>query len=182
MASNSTIFLFLFFVTPFFHNISIIADTNLIEKTCKDTKYYNLCVSSLKSNPTSAKTRDAKGLAAIMVGVGMANATATSMYLSSKLLSATNDTNLRQVLRDCANKYASADDALQASVQDLAVEGYDYAYMHVMAAADYPNVCHNGFRRYPGMAYPPEIGRREDGLKRICEVILEIIEAISNNW
>ncbi|KAF5727704.1 cell wall / vacuolar inhibitor of fructosidase 2-like [Tripterygium wilfordii] len=115
-----------------------------------------------------------------MVGVGMVNATATWMYLSSELLSATNDTSLRQVSKDCTNKYAFAGHALQALVQDLAVEGYDY-----------PNVCRNAFRRYPGMAalrrypgmaYPPEIGRRKDGLKRICDVILEIIDAISNNW
>ncbi|KAK7838097.1 cell wall / vacuolar inhibitor of fructosidase 2 [Quercus suber] len=76
-----------------------------------------------------------------MVGIGMANATASSSYLSSssQLLGTTNDTNLKKVLKECADKYTYAGDALQASVQDLVAESYDYAYMHITAAADYPN-------------------------------------------
>ena len=150
-------------------------DAGLIQKTCKTTKYYDLCVSSLKSDPTSVNS-DTKGLAMIMVGVGMANATATSTFLSSQLLSTTNDTILKKVLKECSDKYDHARDALQASVQDFDSELYDYAYMHVMAARDYPNACHNAFRRYPGLIYPQEIARREDGLKHICDVVLGIID------
>lgn len=29
----------------------------------------------------------------------------------------------------------------------------------------YPNACHDAFRRHPGLAYPSELARREDGLK-----------------
>ncbi|OMO56321.1 Pectinesterase inhibitor [Corchorus olitorius] len=114
----------------------------------------------------------------IMVGVGMANATATSTFLSSQLVSTTNDTTLKKVLKECSDKYAHAGDALQASAQDFADELYDYAYMHVMAAADYPNSCHNAFRRYPKLMYPKEIASREDGLKHICDVVLGIIDNI----
>lgn len=114
----------------------------------------------------------------IMIGVGMANATATSSFLSSQLLSSTNDAQLRKVLKICADKYSYAGDALQSSIQDLATESYDYASMHVMAASDYPNACHNAFKRYPGLAYPPEIARREDGLKQICDVVLGIIDSL----
>ncbi|XVF19361.1 hypothetical protein REPUB_Repub11eG0104200 [Reevesia pubescens] len=150
-------------------------DADLIQKTCKTTKYYDLCVSSLKSDPTSVNS-DTKGLAMIMAGVGMANATTTSTFLSFQLLTTTNDTILKKVLKECSNKYAHAGDALQASVQDFASESYDYAYMHIMAAADYPNACHNAFRRYPRLIYPQEIASREDGLKHICDVVLSIIE------
>lgn len=151
------------------------ADSSLIQKTCKTTKYYALCMSSLKSNPTSLSA-DAKGLAAIMVGIATANATATSSYLSSKMLSSANDVNAKKVLKECADKYGYAGEALQASLQDLAAESYDYASMHITAAADYPNACHNAFRRYPALAYPPELARREDALKRICDVVLGIID------
>ncbi|WRX10026.1 Pectinesterase inhibitor domain - like 5 [Theobroma cacao] len=155
--------------------ISVNGDADLIRKTCKTTKYYDLCVSSLKSDPTSLNS-DTKGLATILVGVGMANATATSTFLSSQLLSTTNDTILKKVLKECSDKYAHAGDALQASVRDFESESYDYAYMHVMAAAEYPNACHNAFRRYPGLVYPREIVRREEGLKHICDVVLGIID------
>lgn len=181
---GSSIFLFILFIAfhlLIFHqqpSIFASADMNLIQKTCKNTKYYDLCVSSLKSNPRSSSV-DTKGLANIMVGVGFANATATSSYLSSQLLSTkTNDTTLKKVLKECADKYTYAGDSLQASGQDLATEDYDYAYLHISAAADYPNACHNAFRRSPGLAYPAELARREDGLKQICDVVLGIIDHI----
>ncbi|XP_030495988.2 cell wall / vacuolar inhibitor of fructosidase 2 [Cannabis sativa] len=166
---------------PFFILILIVSiagahSNDSIDKTCKTTKYYDLCVSSLKSDPTS-KNKDVKGLATIMIGIGMANSTATSSYLSSQLLSAYgNDVAMKKVLKECADKYGFAADALQSSAQDLVAENFDYAYLHVTAAEDYPNACRNAFRRFPGLAYPPELARREEGLKRICDVVLGIID------
>ncbi|GLU12556.1 hypothetical protein SLE2022_292230 [Rubroshorea leprosula] len=115
-----------------------------------------------------------------MIGVGAANATATSIYFSSQLVSAMNNTILKKVLKECSDQYTYAGDSLQASVEDFALQSFDYAYEHVMAAADYPNACHNAFRRFSGLVYnPQEIARREDGLKRICDVVLGIIPGIS---
>ncbi|KAK9292379.1 hypothetical protein L1049_020346 [Liquidambar formosana] len=179
MGSTSLIFLLSLSFLHFFHQplLLVAADADFIRKTCKKTDYYDLCVSSLKSNSTSANA-DTKGLAVIMVGIGMVNATATSSYLSTQLLSTTNDTLMKKVLKECSDKYSYATDALHASLQDLAMESYDYANMHIMAAADYPNACHNAFKRYSGLAYPPEIARREEGLKRICDVVLGIIDLL----
>lgn len=159
---------------------------DLIQKTCKNTKYYDLCVSSLKSDSTTSKASDTKGLAQIMVRVGVANATATKSYLSSLIGagSSANDSSAtaaitKKLLRDCADKYSHAGEALLASIQDLDAEMYDYAYMHVMAAADYPNACHNGFRRYPGLAYPRQLAIREQGFKRICDVVMGMIDSLA---
>lgn len=171
--SSSMLLLFILFFS--IHPISSAPD--LIQQTCKSTKYYDLCVSSLKSDSSSPKA-DTKGLALIMVRVGMANASATNSYLSSQMLTAANDTSMKKAIKECADKYAFANAALNASLQDLGNDLYDYAYMHVMAAADYPNACRNAFRRSPALLYPPEIALREDGLKRICDVTLGIIDAL----
>ncbi|XP_022879523.1 cell wall / vacuolar inhibitor of fructosidase 2-like [Olea europaea var. sylvestris] len=163
----------LFFLCISFH--PVYGNSDLIQKTCKNTKYYDLCISSLKSDSTSSKS-DTKGLAVIMVKVGISNATATNSYLSTQLSTSTNDTLMKKVMKECAQKYAFASDSLRNSVQDLGAELYDYAYMHVMAAADYPNACKNAFKRYSGLVYPPEIAVREEGLKHICDVVMSIIE------
>ncbi|KAH7860774.1 hypothetical protein Vadar_017844 [Vaccinium darrowii] len=179
-SSSPFLLLFLLSIALHFHQPLVIVsgDTDLIQRTCKCTKYYDLCVSSLKSNPTSPKA-DTKSLAMIMAGVGIANATATASFLSSKVLNIGNDTSMRKaIIKDCADKYSYAVNALQSSIQDLIAEANDYAYMHVMAAADYPNACHNGFKRFPGLAYPPELVAREDGLKHICDVVLSIINLL----
>ncbi|XP_020215966.1 cell wall / vacuolar inhibitor of fructosidase 2 [Cajanus cajan] len=180
MASN-ILYLFLLLLAHLQAEAFVKGDATLIKKTCKSSKYYDLCFSSLKSDPSSANA-DPKGLAVIMVGIGITNATSTSSYLSSHLLGTANDSTLKRGLKECAYKYACASDALQSSAQDLASEAYDYASMHITAASDYPNVCHNLFKGYPGLVYPPEIAPREDGLKRLCDVALGIVENLTWKW
>ncbi|KAL1215426.1 Cell wall / vacuolar inhibitor of fructosidase 2 [Cardamine amara subsp. amara] len=153
------------------------SNTTMIESTCKSTHYYDLCVSALKSDPRSC-VADTKGLAAIMVGVGMTNATSTATYLAGNLTSATKDPILKKVLQDCAEKYALAADSLRLTIQDLDDEAYDYASMHVLAAEDYPNVCRNIFQRVKSLVYPVEIRRREESLKRICGVASGILDRL----
>ncbi|KAJ4897255.1 Cell wall / vacuolar inhibitor of fructosidase 2 [Raphanus sativus] len=158
--------------------LSVKPNTTIIETTCKTTSYYALCVSALKSDPRSP-TADTKGLAAIMVGVGVKNATATATYITGNLTSAANDTVLKKVLKDCSEKYTLAADSLRLTIQDLDDEAYDYAYMHVLAAEDYPNVCRNIFRRAKGLVYPAEIRRREVSLRRICGVVSGILDRLA---
>ncbi|KAK7247569.1 hypothetical protein RIF29_42454 [Crotalaria pallida] len=177
--ASKMLYVFLFFLVHSQPYALVNGDATLIKNTCKNTKYYDLCFSSLKSNPRSPKA-DTKSLALIMLGIGIANATSTSSYLSSKLLGNSNDTTLKSVLKECADKYKYAGDALQASTQDLANEVYDYAYMHITAASDYPHACHNLFKMYPGLVYPRDLALREDGLKHICDVALGIIDNL--NW
>ncbi|KAJ4964849.1 hypothetical protein NE237_016698 [Protea cynaroides] len=153
-------------------------DATLIRQTCKNTKHYELCVSSLRSNSTSLKA-DTKGLAVIMVGISMMNATDTYSYLSSQLLSCSNDASTKKVLKLCSDKYSYAYDALQSSLPELGSDSFDYASLHVTAASDYTNVCHNAFRvRSPALAYPAELARREDALRHLCDVALGIIDLL----
>ncbi|XP_047950980.1 cell wall / vacuolar inhibitor of fructosidase 2 [Salvia hispanica] len=154
------------------------SSADLIHQTCKTTKYYDLCVATLKSDSSSPKADDAKALALIAVRAATANATATNAYLSSQMRSAAAN-DMKAAIKECADKYAFASEALKSSSQDLSNEMYDYAYMHVMAAADYPNGCRNAFKRAPGLLYPPEMALRENGLKRICDVVLGIIDALA---
>lgn len=105
-------------------------DTDLIQRTCKTTKYYDLCLSSLKSDSTSP-VADTKGLAVIMVRIGMANATSTNSYLTSQLFppktTNSNDALKKRVLKECAEKYLYAGVALKSTLQNLKDELYDYA-------------------------------------------------------
>lgn len=177
MASKLVLSLFCLFLSHLLLQTQpfVQADTKLIRQTCKNTKHYSLCYSTIISNPTSPNA-DTKGLAVIMVESAIANASATSSYLSSKLVGPSNSTVLNKVLKECADKYGYASDALQASLKDLANEEYDFAFTRVTAAADYPNVCHNAFKRSPNLAYPSEISTRAKALEHICDVALGIID------
>ncbi|CAO2817832.1 unnamed protein product [Amaranthus hypochondriacus] len=162
-------------------------DEEFIKKTCKNTKFFNLCISSLKSDPTSSIS-DLKGLATIMINIGMANASQTYTYLSSQIPTRS-DHNTKVgvgvgvglgVFQFCASKYSLANDSLKSSLQDLGLDNYDYARMDVMGAADYTNVCHNAFKRLSGVTYPAFLKAREDGFNHICSIVLGIIDQLSN--
>ncbi|CAN6813817.1 unnamed protein product, partial [Brassica oleracea] len=176
--ATSPIFLLLLLVILSSTLLSVKSNTTT-KTTCKTTNYYRLCVSTLKSDPRSP-TADTKGLATIMVGFGMKSATATATYIAGNhTAAAANDTILKKVLKDCSDKYALAADSLRLTVQYLDDEAYDYAYMHVLAAQDYPNVCRNIFRRAKGLVYPTEIRRREVSLRRICGVVSGILDRLA---
>ncbi|KAF9599664.1 hypothetical protein IFM89_001610 [Coptis chinensis] len=153
-------------------------DATSIRNICKQTNYNDLCISSLKSNSSSLKA-DTKGLAVIIIGIAIANATDTSSFLSSQLLSSTSDSVVKKVVKDCADKYSYATIALQASLQELDLKSFEYAYVQVTAAKDYPNACHNGYKKFPGLAYPIELARREEQLEHMCDVALGIINLLS---
>ncbi|XP_072973628.1 pectinesterase inhibitor 28-like [Typha angustifolia] len=172
----ASIFRFVFFLllTIFFPAQS--SSTSLLQKTCNATTYYDFCLASLASKPESSKA-DVRGLSAIAVGIAVANATSTSSFTSS-LANATADPSLRAVLRTCAAKYANAREALRSSLDALAAESYDYAFVHVSAAAEYPSVCHVLFRQVPRLVYPPELARREEALEHLCTIALDIISLL----
>ncbi|CAF2037334.1 unnamed protein product [Brassica rapa] len=174
--ASSPIFLLLLILSSTL--LSVKSNTTTIESTCKTTNYYDLCVSALKSDPRSP-TADTKGLAAIMASVGMTNATATASYIAKNLTATANNTALKKVLKDCSDKYTLAADSLRLTIQDLDDEAYDYAYMHVLAAQDYPNVCRNIFRRAKGLVYPAEISRCEVSLRSICGVVSGILDRLA---
>jgi pectinesterase inhibitor-like protein len=159
-----------------------------VRATCNSTAYYDLCVSALGADPSSA-TADVRGLSAIAVSVAAANASggaATAAALAANGTApagtATSaDGTVQALLHACAAKYASARDALAAAGDSIALEDYDFASVHVSAAAEYPQVCRTLFRRQRPGQYPAELAAREETLKQLCSVALDIIALLSNS-
>ncbi|XP_042374760.1 cell wall / vacuolar inhibitor of fructosidase 2-like [Zingiber officinale] len=179
-------FVFLLSFLLFFSSLSMISTTStpttpptLVQITCNATSYYDFCVSSLQSQPDSPKAVDVKGLSSLAVTIAISNATNTSTFAASLADATSTKPPLRSVLRSCATKYRDARQALQWSLDALAADSYDYAFVHVSAAAEYPNVCRVLFRQTPTrLAYPPEMARREQDLEHLCTIALEIISLL----
>ncbi|XP_047074003.1 pectinesterase inhibitor 28-like [Lolium rigidum] len=153
----------------------------LVRTTCNSTAYYDLCVSSLAADPSSA-TADVRGLSAIAVSAAASNASASAAALGSNVTAqggAAVDGTVQALLRTCAVKYGQARDALAAAKVSIAQQDYDYAAVHVSAAAEYPQVCKTLFRRQRPGAYPAELAAREEALNQLCSVALDIISLLS---
>lgn len=161
------------------------ADVGLVRATCNSTAYYDLCMSTLGADPSSA-TADLRGLSTIAVSAAAVNAsggaaTAVALAAGGTNTTTTVDGTVQALLRTCATKYDEARDALSAARDSIAQENYDYAAVHVSAAAEYPQVCRVLFQRQRPGEYPPELAAREETLRRLCTVALDIITLLSNN-
>lgn len=129
----------LLFIFPVHAAIPSIINGNLINKTCKQTPYYELCVRSLISNPHSFNT-DVKGLARIMILTIDAKATHALKHINNLLQRSSRDNSLsekeRRELKACADRYSviikgdvpQAIDAMRTGDYKFAEEGtYDAA-------------------------------------------------------
>ncbi|KAG2602026.1 pectinesterase inhibitor 28-like [Panicum virgatum] len=158
----------------------------LLQSTCNSTSFYDVCIAALAADPSSS-TADAPALCAIAVSAAAANAFGTASFLANASGAAATPEADRAVLRACAAKYAAARDALLAARASLAGQDYDYAFVHASAAAEYPAVCRTLFRRRQQQqtrpsrtttTYPPELAKREEALRRLCTITLDIISLL----
>ncbi|XP_062196357.1 pectinesterase inhibitor 28-like [Phragmites australis] len=160
------------------------ATAALVRATCNSTAYYDLCVSALGADPSSA-TADVRGLSAIVVSAAAANASggaATAAALANGTATAQHaDATVQALLRTCAAKYVDARDALSAARDSIAQQDYDYASVHVSAAAEYPQVCRALFRRQRPAAYPAELAAGDEALGKLCSIALDIITLLSHS-
>ncbi|KAI3792257.1 hypothetical protein L2E82_06132 [Cichorium intybus] len=81
--------------------LTAMGDRKLIESTCKATPSYNLCLSTLLSNPKSS-SGDVSDLGLIMVGATRVKATQAIQHIKSLYRS---HPELRRSLNQCAQMY-----------------------------------------------------------------------------
>nr|AHK06418.1 invertase inhibitor 2 [Saccharum hybrid cultivar GT28] len=160
----------------------------LVQSTCNSTSFYDVCIAALAADPSSS-TADVPGLCAIAVSAAAANASGTAAFLGNASVAAATPEADRALVRTCAGKYAAARDALLKARASLAEQDYDYAFVHVSAANEYPAVCRTLFRRRQqqqkqrgasSTPYPPELAKREEALRRLCTIALDIISLLQN--
>lgn len=154
----------------------------LVQSTCNATTYYDLCVTALVADPASS-TADLRGLCAIAVSAAAANASATASALANTTWAASGtpepgSDGRALLMRTCAGKYGEAREALLEARESVGEEAYDYAFVHVGAATEYPAVCRTLFRR-KRVPYPVELARREEALEHLCTVVIDIITLLA---
>ncbi|KAI7979142.1 Cell wall / vacuolar inhibitor of fructosidase 2 [Camellia lanceoleosa] len=90
---------------------------DLIPDTCNKSEYPDLCNSTLRSDPRSAKA-DATGLARIMLEAALIKASTTFDQVK-KLLSKTTEPVLKQCLIDCTELYGLIVKEIPKAIQNV---------------------------------------------------------------
>ncbi|GAV80881.1 PMEI domain-containing protein, partial [Cephalotus follicularis] len=121
--------------------------SNLIDQTCKQTPFYELCVASLQANPESTNA-DVKGLAYIMVGTINTKATDTLNVIDKLLGETTERTRGRQALTVCAELYdIIIEQDVKQAIEAIDKGDYKYAEQGTYDAAIEANSCEEEFGR-----------------------------------
>ncbi|KAK9269389.1 hypothetical protein L1049_001162 [Liquidambar formosana] len=128
---------------------SILADEdNLIDKTCKQTPFYDLCVATLQNDSRSASA-NVSGLGGIMVDAVSVKATELLDHIQ-ELLKRTTDPMVKQSLKECANIYHVVRDAdVPQAAQAFAYGDYKFAEQAMNDAANEADICQRKFMRSP---------------------------------
>lgn len=150
---------------------SVAGDQSLIQKVCHATPYYDLCISTLRSDKTSKKS-DTKGLAAILVKKAEASASSTYTYISNQMFA--NETVLGSAGELCGNHYDYARQALRGSIKDLGDANFDSAGRKASGAREQVKTCRSDFARL-GVTYPQNLAKREALLEQLCDIASNII-------
>ncbi|KAB1225606.1 Cell wall / vacuolar inhibitor of fructosidase 1 [Morella rubra] len=121
-------------------------DANLMEQTCKQTHFHDLCVSTLQSNG-GISSSDVQGLAIIMVKVLQANATETLGHIYSLLQGNPKPGDqVKQALSSCADKYDAVLKAdVSVAMEALTKGDYKFALTSANDAANEVASCEAGF-------------------------------------
>ncbi|XVE65488.1 hypothetical protein DITRI_Ditri08aG0003900 [Diplodiscus trichospermus] len=83
---------------------SIQCDDDLVDQICKKTPFYDLCISTLRSNSNGSSGSDVKGMAQVMADILLGNATDTLAYIRA-MINQTSDPQMERALAYCAELY-----------------------------------------------------------------------------
>ncbi|KAB1225605.1 Cell wall / vacuolar inhibitor of fructosidase 1 [Morella rubra] len=121
-------------------NFSTDESGNLLEEICKQTPLYDLCLSSLQSNPQSSKT-DVKGLARIMADTLLANAADALNYIEG-LIKQSPEPEVERSLAYCAELYIPVVKYTLPQAIDALTNGqYKFANFGISDAAKEADAC-----------------------------------------
>lgn len=121
------------------------ATTTLIHTTCKNTPFFDPCVSTLQADPRSSTAANVAELAHIAADSVNAKSIATLNQITGLLKSA-KDPNLKKALQECVDKYNAI---IKADIP-TAIEAIDkgnpkFAVGSATDAANEAQICENGF-------------------------------------
>lgn len=146
-------------------------DEDLIQKTCEDTRNYELCVQVLESEPSSRSAGDVASLAGIVASVE-----AAISYLIRQF-DGTPATDL--TLKNALALGRSV--AVQQVSKDLRLSNYKSAQENMNSTHTSSGDCQQVFRQNPTLIYPSELASRQRALEGLASVGFDILIQLPNS-
>ncbi|XP_072957753.1 putative invertase inhibitor [Typha angustifolia] len=173
--------LLLLFLFLFLHPLSSLANTCLIEDTCKHITAarpnigYDFCIQSFNSDQESLSA-DAHRLAVIATRLANSSAVKTESKIN-ELIEAESKPSTKDQLGVCLEVYSDAIDHLGNAARDIEARSYRDAMTFLSAALDAAENCEDAFEEAAAAAPSPL--EREDGeYGRLADMALAITASL----
>ncbi|XP_056697176.1 cell wall / vacuolar inhibitor of fructosidase 1-like [Spinacia oleracea] len=153
-------------------------NTTLITQTCNQTPNYNLCVSTLTSDPKTRYANDTRHLAIIMVLHANGLSTKTQNHIFGLIRNRGIAGPVRQLLDKCYQNYSRIiTNRLIETVEDLLAKRYAFAPDMMKNVQRYVNVCEGSFKK----PVKSPISADNKAMFDLSGVAYAIISHLSNN-
>ncbi|KAG8657162.1 hypothetical protein MANES_03G045700v8 [Manihot esculenta] len=117
---------------------------DFISTSCSHTLYYQVCASTLRSDPRS-KTADLQGLARIALNISKSYGVATVAHIGDLKSEATGNESLSSCLDECREEYSEAVENLEDVVEALNARSLENVKTLVSSAMTYSDTCEESF-------------------------------------
>ncbi|CAN1281691.1 Cell wall / vacuolar inhibitor of fructosidase 2 [Linum perenne] len=131
----------------FLHQATAVAPPTLLEKTCRSSNNYTLCISSLQSDQRTKKATDVKGLASIELAIIFAKAN-DALVQYGNLLKNTSESGLYRSYGTCVEEFRGivegAYSSLRISIASLQLRKYKAAKRGLQDTKSHVAMCLQG--------------------------------------
>ncbi|XP_027192111.1 cell wall / vacuolar inhibitor of fructosidase 1-like [Cicer arietinum] len=153
----------------------VLQNIDLVDQVCKKTPYYDLCNSTLQSNP-QAKNTDTKGIALIMVKDIVSNVNDT-LNFTEGLIKNTSDVGLEKKLDFCAETYIPlVKSVLPQAVDAVNQSRFKYANYSIFYAGKEIGYCNN---KFSGSTTSP-LSDRNVTIQKLFDIASAILNLLLN--
>ncbi|XAR69413.1 hypothetical protein NMG60_11000979 [Bertholletia excelsa] len=172
MEMEKNLFLQLYFLVLLLGSTQCFANEQFIRDTCSKTRNFNLCVSTLKSDPAS-QNADGKGLAKIALNIEL-NKVQNALKIVGDLLAKTTDPALFKKLGTCIEEYrALTERELPAAIKDIDSGNFGDAKQASLDVATNADVCQNQF-----VSGTSPVAAQNKELDGLAPVVADIISTL----
>ncbi|KAF8032631.1 hypothetical protein BT93_D1527 [Corymbia citriodora subsp. variegata] len=148
---------------------------DLVLAACSHTLYFDICVSSLRSDPRTDAMVDLAGLAAVTLDQSIAHGERSVSVIVDTLrtnVSSGDDQSLLRCLSDCNEEYKDAVASLKESTRAIKEREFDVVNSLVSAAMMDASTCEDGLKEMA--IYDSPLSERNERFFKLCSNFLAI--------
>ncbi|XP_047320259.1 pectinesterase inhibitor-like [Impatiens glandulifera] len=173
MKASSSIYLISILTLSLLFTFNNLSNADLINDVCKKTDYPDVCISILRSDPTSANA-DVQELIILILKASTSYASKTLIKINDLMKETTNGYK-KLLYMGCTHGYKVAIADIALVVDKLRSKSYDYAKIEIDSFRQEAEDCEDNFSAPPGPIYQSNLTDRNLMMMHFADICTKII-------